>query len=687
VEIQLRVVATKEGHAMVSLVPPNGTSRTPTDLCCVVDTSMSMGEDATLKNESGKVETYGLCILDIVKHAVKTIISSLEDSDRLSLVIFSNTARTVFDLMSMNEEGKKRALVALGNLSSSGQTNLWDGLHTGLEILRNASIGRKNTALLLLTDGEPNIVPPRGHLPMLQKYKNQHKQLPSVHTFGFGYVLDSVLLNELAAEGNGTYSFIPDSSLVGTVFVNSLSNLLTTVASNVTLSIEPLNGAKFVDSGVLGYPSQNISLGKELRLSTVKYSQSQDVVLHMSFPKEETNILWEGDPKPYLRATLTYDHVLTGNTIVKIVEGVTPLQDGTEIEKHHFRLLFVDGVHNAMQLMKKHQISEAQALINQLIRNIQNSSIKDNPFIVDLLKDLEGQTTEAFSREDWYTRWGRHYLPSLVCAHLLQQCNNFKDPGVQHYGGPLFSQIRDKVDDTFCKLPPPKASKKSRSSHTSNTTGHTSNTTGHTSNTTSHTSTSNTNNSGSSSSPRTYYTPSPVLNMNVYHDSSVPCFAGDSTVLMADGSIKPVKEIHKGDSIRSIHGKDTTVHCVVKTHCQHEKTQLVQLEGGLLITPYHPVKIDSRWCFPCDISRPVEMYCPAVFSFVLDTDHIMIINGVECITLGHGFDAVRHPYFGTDCVLKDLNKMSGWDVGLVELRSGCMVHDENTGLVSGMRQN
>ena len=31
-------------------------------------------------------------------------------------------------------------------------------------------------------------------------------------------------------------------------------------------------------------------------------------------------------------------------------------------------------------------------------------------------------------------KWGKHYLQSLQRAHELQQCNNFKDPGVQFYG-------------------------------------------------------------------------------------------------------------------------------------------------------------------------------------------------------------------------------------------------------------
>ena len=49
-------------------------------------------------------------ILDIVKHAVKTIIHCLDKNDRLALIVYSTDARTVFSLKNMTEENKKSAL-------------------------------------------------------------------------------------------------------------------------------------------------------------------------------------------------------------------------------------------------------------------------------------------------------------------------------------------------------------------------------------------------------------------------------------------------------------------------------------------------------------------------------------------------------------------------------------------------
>lgn len=62
----------------------------------------------------------------------------------------------------------------------------------------------------------------------------------TINTYGFGYNLDSKLLNEIAYEGKGVYNFIPDSGLIGTVFINSISNMLSTYANNVIINLEPL---------------------------------------------------------------------------------------------------------------------------------------------------------------------------------------------------------------------------------------------------------------------------------------------------------------------------------------------------------------------------------------------------------------------------------------------------------------
>jgi hypothetical protein len=67
-------------------------------------------------------------------------------------------------------------------------------------------------------------------------------RLPAVlSTFGFGYSLDSYLLRQLAVIGGGTYSFIPDSSLVGTTFIHAVSNALVTSATHVELQLQSVH--------------------------------------------------------------------------------------------------------------------------------------------------------------------------------------------------------------------------------------------------------------------------------------------------------------------------------------------------------------------------------------------------------------------------------------------------------------
>merc|ERR1719230_1376366 len=83
--------------------------RAPTDVCCVVDISGSMSQEATYEDENENVKSDGLTYLDIVKHAVKTVMHILNDQDRLALVAFDNRADLVFALDFMNAAGRKKA--------------------------------------------------------------------------------------------------------------------------------------------------------------------------------------------------------------------------------------------------------------------------------------------------------------------------------------------------------------------------------------------------------------------------------------------------------------------------------------------------------------------------------------------------------------------------------------------------
>ncbi|KAG8990510.1 hypothetical protein FRB94_013343, partial [Tulasnella sp. JGI-2019a] len=85
---------------LITITPPavpNGTvdgdvklRRAPVDFVLTIDISISMGWPA---NIPGDTEQSGLSVLDIVKHAAKTIVTSMQDTDRVAVVTFCESAK------------------------------------------------------------------------------------------------------------------------------------------------------------------------------------------------------------------------------------------------------------------------------------------------------------------------------------------------------------------------------------------------------------------------------------------------------------------------------------------------------------------------------------------------------------------------------------------------------------------
>ncbi|CAM4832467.1 unnamed protein product [Rotaria magnacalcarata] len=169
-------------------------------------------------------------------------------------------------------------------------------------------------------------------------------------------------------------------------------------------------------------------------------------------------------------------------------------------------------------------------------------------------------------------------------------------------------------------------------------------------------------------------------------DRGSGCFHGDSVVLLANGFLKLVKDIRRGDALKAPGGLESTVTHVVKIKCATGKALMVTLDSGLVITPWHPIRIDGNWKFPHDIRHEKEIECQEMYNFVLDKCHIAIINGFECVTLGHNFkgEVIEHPYYGTAKVVDDLCAMDVLKTGFIELQSHSTIRDSKTRFVTGI---
>ena len=138
-----------DNTANISIRFPDIDERPPVNIVCVIDVSGSMANLASIPGN----ESSGLTILDVVKHAVHTIIKSMEKDDKLALVIFSSNAEIALDLTNMDSNGRSIALTALQSFQPDASTNLWAGLLKALDLLK---VGNLNgiSSILLFTDGQ-----------------------------------------------------------------------------------------------------------------------------------------------------------------------------------------------------------------------------------------------------------------------------------------------------------------------------------------------------------------------------------------------------------------------------------------------------------------------------------------------------------------------------------------------------
>ena len=629
-----------DGKLMVSIRTPFIEKRPPIDIVLCIDVSYSMYDEATLKGNNNERVSHGISVLSLTVSAAKTILHSLDDDDNISIVTYSSEARTIVRYQPCTAENKALVAGELDALKPVSNTNMWAGMIESLDILRETSPQNKNKGILLLTDGVPNVEPPRGHETMLQRYFDSNDFRCMISCYGFGYNLNSeLLLNISNISGGDGYSFIPDASILGSVFINGISNLLLTCATNCTLKINLSSGAVSPDG----------SLAQEVHIDSLKYGKTKNFVFDV-----DVSGIDESKLRTFANLTLTLPND-------KNIQCHQNTNNNNMMQQQLFRLEAIDTINQCISL-KKYNNETFKTVVNTFNQKLHDyNSVAKDQYIQNIIDDFSGQVKEALNmtsigqRQDWFSGWGIHYLRSIQEAYKNEMCNNFKDKGILNFKSRLFDSLCDSISTIFEAIPPPKPDIV-KPTYTRQTRGI------------------------KGSTPETT-TSAPLRSMSVYNNAGGGCCIGSSGVLMANKTTKEIQHIKKGDKIITCDPNNlneqvvSEVECLVFTKSPDYKELLSTIENktsSLSVTPYHPILNydEDRWIHPCTLAPPLTRRCEGVYTLVVNNRWPVIVQGFVYATLGHNIEGpvIGHPFFGTNKVISDLKQFNTFPEGFVELK-------------------
>lgn len=694
----------------VTIKPPNLSDlshRVPVDICCVIDTSASMALDAIFQdpNDETRRISEGLTILDIVKHAVKTVMYTLTEQDRISIVSFNSRASIVVPLTEMTNDGRRLAINALEGLVPNNQTNIWAGLESGLNSLRSAGevyvgpnvVVPRRKSVFLLTDGQPVLSPPLGEEMALRQYFETYPDLKcQLHTFGFGYSLHSDLLLNIATHGNGTFSFIPDAKIVGTCFVNAIANTCSTFSQNCRVHLIGKDGAT-VNGRVGGLiPWEEASWGKVVHLGPLYYGQNRDIVVSMNIPalhrvnemhrmnemyrmddvsdkgKEEAD---SGSPPlkkmkededgsglEYLEVIVEYESVVNNASHKLVAHGSSRSMTQSSVVAY-VRNHLVSTAYDVISKCSFGRGNEGVSLMKSLVGEITAyRSVNPDPRLGLMLDDAGGRMSKAISTVERFKRWGGHYLRAITRSHQLQLCTNFMDAGLQEYGGALFSKLKDEGGKIFLTLDLKRSGRNDNiarsvasrgSSRSSRSSGSSS--------------------SGSSSAPhRTAPARPPPSSTTYFAGKGGGCFDESCWVLVkgTGGSDEEkgwdktrISDLKRGDMVLVATDKmqkidrDGTM-MKTRTTCYAEVRYVVRIDrgegnnkvqdlvkfmdSGLMVTKKHPIRLNGQWELPVDlVDEAVIIAHPSTSKYVYN----VVLDEVEVGMFVNNVECVTFGHF------------------------------------------
>lgn len=215
----------KDGYFLLMLSPKDNVSEKELvnkDIVFVLDTSGSMADE-------GKMEK--------ARKALLFGIRTLRDGDRFNVVNFAGEEHLMErGLINANSEGKKRGEEFVGKLTPTGGTNINDSLIASLKLFDK---GDRPKMLVFMTDGLPTVGETNVEK-IITNLKNAKNVDVRIFPFGFGYDVNTTLLDRIGSENSGISDYVQPKEDLEIKVSNFFSRVSSPVLADLDLDFGPV---------------------------------------------------------------------------------------------------------------------------------------------------------------------------------------------------------------------------------------------------------------------------------------------------------------------------------------------------------------------------------------------------------------------------------------------------------------
>uniref|UniRef100_A0A5B7B4Y3 RING-type E3 ubiquitin transferase n=1 Tax=Davidia involucrata TaxID=16924 RepID=A0A5B7B4Y3_DAVIN len=362
--------------------------RAPIDLVTVLDVSGSM---------SGAK-------LQMLKRAMRLVISSLGSADRLSIVAFSASPKRLLPLRRMTIHGQRAARRIIDRLVCSQGTSVGDALRKATKVLEDRRERNPVASIMLLSDGQDERVQPKNSdrrqtSSHVSSTRFAHIEIP-VHAFGFG-------------ERSGGYSH----ETAEDAFTKCVGGLLCVVAQDLRIQLGLVSGSAPAEISAVyscnGRPTV-LSSGS-VRLGDLSAEEERELLVELRVPTSAVGAHHVLSVRCCYKDPATQVVVYGREQALVVPRPQAVRSSAPEIERLRNLFITTRAIAESRRLIEHNELSSADHLLSSTRALLmQSSSISADEYIRGLEVELHWHRQNQQRQQVMQRRRGNEREMALV---------------------------------------------------------------------------------------------------------------------------------------------------------------------------------------------------------------------------------------------------------------------------------